>query len=106
MLEKVNRITNLIEKCIDLEKNLSPAEENELNNWRAEATQNDSFFKEITDSNRLREKMKIYMSANSDAIWNKTLVKIGGAGRGNLASLNDYNKTMRKPWYLRLLRSV
>ena len=77
MQEKVNRITSLIEKF--LEDNLSQEEDRELKEWLAEAEHNDSFFQQITDKEVLREKMKIYASTDSEAIWQKTLQKIDGA---------------------------
>ncbi|WP_205512347.1 FecR family protein [Longitalea arenae] len=74
MQEKVSRITSLIEKF--LEESLSAEEQQELNEWLAEAAHNDSFFRQITDKNVLREKLKIYASTDSEAIWKKTLQKI------------------------------
>jgi transmembrane sensor len=77
MQEKVNRITSLIEKF--LEERLSPEEEGELKEWLAEADHNDSFFRQITDKEVLREKLRHYASTDSEAIWNRTLQKIDGA---------------------------
>jgi transmembrane sensor len=71
MQEKVNRITSLIEKF--LEERLSEGEGKELNEWLAEADHNRSFFQEITDQTILQYKLKLYASANSEAIWQKTL---------------------------------
>jgi transmembrane sensor len=74
MQEKVNRITSLIEK--DMEDRLTHEEEKELNEWLAEADHNRLFFQKITDNKVLREKMKIYASTDSEAIWQKTLQKV------------------------------
>jgi len=76
MQEKIDRITSLIEKF--LEEQLPPEEEKELNEWLAEAEENRIFFQQITDKSILREKLKIYQSTNSDAIWQKTVQKIDG----------------------------
>ena len=94
MQEKVNRITSLIEKF--LEDNLSQEEDRELKEWLAEAEHNDSFFQQITDKEVLREKMKIYASTDSEAIWQKTLQKIDGA---KLVDLYPEKKTFRIPYY-------
>jgi transmembrane sensor len=93
MQEKVNRITSLIEKF--LEDNLSQDEDRELKEWLAEAEHNDSFFQQITDKEVLREKMKIYASTDSEAIWQKTLQKIDGA---KLVDLYPEKKTFRIPY--------
>lgn len=74
MQEKVNRITSLIEKY--LEEQLSQEEQHELNQWLAESESNRLFFQQITDTEMLREKMKMYAGADSAAIWHKTLQKI------------------------------
>jgi len=76
MQEKVNRITSLIEKY--LEEQLSQDEARELDEWQAEAEANRIFFEQITDKATLREKLKIYASANSEAIWQKTINRIDG----------------------------
>jgi transmembrane sensor len=98
MQEKVNRITSLIEKF--LEERLSPEEDRELTEWLAEAEHNNSFFQQITDRNVLREKLKIYASADSEAIWQKTLQKIDGAKLDGAKLLDLYpeNKTFRIPF--------
>jgi ferric-dicitrate binding protein FerR (iron transport regulator) len=90
MQEKINRITSLIEKF--LEENLTGDEERELNAWLAEAEQNRLFFQQITNKEILKEKLKLYASANSEAIWQKTLQKIDG---GKLISLYPERKTFR-----------
>jgi ferric-dicitrate binding protein FerR (iron transport regulator) len=94
MQEKVTRITSLIEKF--LEERLSPEEEKELKDWLAEAEHNDSFFRQITDKNELREKLRIYASADSEAIWKKTLQKIDGGAK--LIELYPEKKTVRLPF--------
>jgi len=76
MQEKVNKITSLIEKY--LEEQLSQHEQQELNEWLAEAESNRIFFQQITDKEILREKMKIYASTDSAAIWQKTMQRIDG----------------------------
>jgi ferric-dicitrate binding protein FerR (iron transport regulator) len=93
MQEKINRITSLIEKF--LEENLTQEEERELNAWLAEAEQNRLFFQQITNKEILKEKLKLYASANSEAIWQKTLQKIDG---GKLISLYPERKTFRIPF--------
>ena len=93
MQEKVNRITSLIEKF--LEEKLSAEEGMELNAWLAEAEQNDSFFKQVTNKNELREKLRIYASADSEAIWKKTLQKIDGGAK--LVDLYPEKKTVKMP---------
>ena len=90
MQEKINRITSLIEKF--LEEQLPLEEEKELNEWLAEAEENRIFFQQITDKSILREKLKIYQSTNSDAIWQKTVQKIDG---GKLVSLYPEKKVYR-----------
>ena len=90
MQEKINRITSLIEKF--LEEQLPPEEEKELNEWLAEAEENRIFFQQITDKSILREKLKIYQSTNSDAIWQKTVQKIDG---GKLVNLYPEKKVYR-----------
>jgi transmembrane sensor len=72
--EKVNRITYLIENAI--EEELTAEQEIELNAWLAETDHNRLFFQQITNKEILKEKLKIYSSANSEAIWEKTLKKI------------------------------
>jgi len=94
MQEKVNRITSLIEKF--LEERLNPEEEKELNEWLAEAEPNNSFFKQITDKAALREKLRSYASADSEAIWNKTLQKIDGGAK--LVDLYPEKKLIRIPF--------
>jgi ferric-dicitrate binding protein FerR (iron transport regulator) len=98
MQEKVNRITSLIEKF--LEERLSPEEEKELKAWLAEAAHNDSFFQQITDITVLREKLKIYASADSEAIWKKTLQKIDESKLegGKLLDLYPEKKSFRIPF--------
>jgi transmembrane sensor len=98
MQEKVNRITSLIEKF--LEERLSPEEEGELKEWLAEAEHNDSFFQQITDKNVLREKLKIYASTDSEAIWQKTLQKINEAKLEGAKLLDLYpeKKSFRIPF--------
>jgi transmembrane sensor len=93
MQEKVNRITSLIEKF--LEEDISPEEVRELNEWLAEAEHNDLFFRQITDKNVLREKLKIYASTDSEAIWQKTLQKMDG---GKLVALYPEKKIFRIPY--------
>jgi transmembrane sensor len=93
MQEKVNRITSLIEKF--LEESLSQEEERELREWLAEAEHNDSFFQQITNKDVLREKLKIYASTDSEAIWQKTMNKIDGA---KLVDLYPEKKTFRIPY--------
>jgi transmembrane sensor len=93
MQEKVNRITSLIEKF--LEERLSPEEETELKEWLAEADHNDSFFRQITNKEVLREKLKLYASTDSEAIWNRTLQKIDGA---KLIDLYPERKTLSIPF--------
>ena len=93
MQEKVNRITSLIEKF--LEERLNPEEEMELKAWLAEAEHNDAFFKQITDKNELREKLRLYASADSEAIWKKTLQKIDGGAK--LIDLYPEKKTIKMP---------
>jgi len=93
MQEKINRITSLIEKF--LEENLTREEELELNAWLAEAEQNRLFFQQITNKEILKEKLKLYASADSEAIWQKTLQKIDG---GKLISLYPERKTFRIPF--------
>lgn len=93
MQEKVNRITSLIEKF--LEERISPEEERELKEWLAEADHNDSFFRQITNKEVLREKLKHYASTDSEAIWNRTLEKIDGA---KLIDLYPEKKTLRIPF--------
>jgi len=93
MQDKVNRITSLIEKF--LEEDISPEEVRELNEWLAEAEHNDLFFRQITDKNVLREKLKTYASTDSEAIWQKTLQKIGG---GKLVALYPEKKVFRIPY--------
>ena len=90
MQEKINRITSLIEKF--LEEQLPLEEEKELNEWLAEAEENRIFFQQITDKSILREKLKIYQSTNSDAIWQKTVQKIDG---GKLVNLYPEKKVYR-----------
>jgi ferric-dicitrate binding protein FerR (iron transport regulator) len=94
MQEKVNRITSLIEKF--LEEKLSPEEEKELNDWLAEAEHNDSFFKQLTNKNALREKLRIYASADSEAIWKKTLQKIDDGAK--LIELYPEKKRVKMPF--------
>ncbi|HEX6430802.1 MAG TPA: FecR family protein, partial [Niastella sp.] len=98
MKEKVNRITSLIEKF--LEEKLSPVEERELNEWLAEAEHNKSFFQQITDKKVLQEKMKIYASTDSEAIWQKTLQKIDEAklDGAKLLELYPERKSFRIPF--------
>ncbi|THU40847.1 FecR family protein [Niastella caeni] len=98
MQEKVNRITSLIEKF--LEEKLSVEEERELKEWLAEAGHNDSFFQQITNKEVLREKMKIYASTDSEAIWQKTLQKIDSAAvdGAKLVSLYPEKKVFRIPF--------
>lgn len=99
MQEKVNRITSLIEKFLDLEEKLSPEEEKELKEWLAEAEHNDSFFRQITDKKVLQEKLKLYASADSEAIWKKTLQKIEEVQDGaKLVDLYPEKKTLRIPF--------
>lgn len=93
MQEKVNRITSLIEKF--LEERLSPEEERELKEWLAEADHNDSFFRQITEKEVLREKLKLYASTDSEAIWNRTLQKIDGA---KLVDLYPAKRSLRIPF--------
>jgi len=71
---------------------LPPEEEKELNEWLAEAEENRIFFQQITDKSILREKLKIYQSTNSDAIWQKTVQKIDG---GKLVNLYPEKKVYR-----------
>jgi ferric-dicitrate binding protein FerR (iron transport regulator) len=94
MQEKVNRITSLIEKF--LEEKLNAEEDRELKEWLAEAEQNDSFFKQITDKNQLREKLRIYASADSEAMWRKTMQKIDGGAK--LIDLYPEKKTIKMPF--------
>lgn len=98
MQEKVNRITSLIEKF--LEERLSPEEDKELKEWLAEAEHNDLFFQQITDINVLREKLKIYVSTDSEAIWQKTLQKIdaGTLEGAKLLDLYPEKKSFRIPF--------
>jgi transmembrane sensor len=98
MQEKVNRITSLIEKF--LEERLSPEEDGELKEWLAEAEHNDSFFQQITDKDVLREKLKIYSSTDSEAIWQKTLQKINEAKLEGAKLLDLYpeKKSFRIPF--------
>jgi transmembrane sensor len=91
MQEKVHRITSLIEKY--LEEQLSQHEEQELNEWLAEAESNRLFFQQITDKEILREKMKIYAGTDSAAIWQKTLQKIDG---GKLVTMYPQKSSFRK----------
>ncbi|OQP55918.1 hypothetical protein A4H97_20225 [Niastella yeongjuensis] len=91
MQEKVNRITSLIEKF--LEERLSAEEDLELKAWLAEAEHNDAFFKQLTDKNELREKLRLYASADSEAIWKKTLQKIDGGAK--LIDLYPEKKTSK-----------
>jgi Fe2+-dicitrate sensor, membrane component len=91
MQEKVNRITSLIEKY--LEEQLSPTEQQELNEWLAEAESNRLFFQQITDKEMLREKMKLYASADSAAMWQKTLQKMDG---GKLVTMYPQKSSFRK----------
>lgn len=99
MQEKVYRITSLIEKF--LEERLSPEEEKELKEWLAEAEHNDLFFQQITDINVLREKLKIYVSTDSEAIWQKTLQKIEAAKPEGAKLLDLYpeKKSFRIPFF-------
>jgi transmembrane sensor len=94
MQEKVNRITSLIEKF--LEEKLNAEEDRELKEWLAEAEHNDSFFKQITDKNELREKLKIYASADSEAMWRKTVQKIDDGAK--LIDLYPEKKTIKIPF--------
>lgn len=94
MQEKVTRITSLIEKF--LEERISPEEEKELKDWLAEAEHNDSFFKQLTDKNELREKLRIYASVDSEAIWKKTLQKIDDGAK--LIELYPEKKTVKMPF--------
>ncbi|WP_207514867.1 FecR domain-containing protein [Longitalea luteola] len=98
MQEKVSRITSLIEKF--LEESISPEEERELNEWLAEAAHNDSFFRQITDKNVLREKLKIYAGTDSEAIWKKTLQKIDEqkSEGAKLVDLYPEKKSFRIPF--------
>lgn len=91
MQEKVNRITSLIDKY--LEDQLSQEEQQELNQWLAESESNRLFFQQITDKEILREKMKIYASTDSAAIWHKTLQKIDG---GKLVTMYPQRSFFRK----------
>lgn len=91
MQEKVNRITSLIEKY--LEEQLSHSEQQELNEWLAEAESNRLFFQQITDKEILREKMKLYASADSAAMWQKTLQKLDG---GKLVTMYPQKSSFRK----------
>jgi len=93
MQEKVNRITSLIEKF--LEERLNLEEEMELKAWLAEAEHNDAFFKQITDKNELREKLRLYASADSESIWKKTLQKIDGGAK--LIDLYPEKKIIKMP---------
>jgi transmembrane sensor len=77
MQEKVNRVTYLIEKF--LEENMTAGEEMELNGWLAESEHNCLFFQKLTNKEILKEKLKIYSSVNSSAMWERTLKKIDGA---------------------------
>ncbi|MBO9200972.1 MULTISPECIES: FecR family protein [Niastella] len=95
MQEKVNRITSLIEKF--LEEKISAEEEKELNAWRAESEHNDAFFKQITDKNELREKLKHYASADSEAMWKKTVQRINSGAK--LIDLYPEKKTTRLPFF-------
>ncbi|OQP65513.1 hypothetical protein A3860_17770 [Niastella vici] len=74
MQEKVNNIAILIEKF--LEEDLSHEEERKLNEWLREDENNRLFFEQITNKQVLKEKLKIYSTANSEDIWEKTLKKI------------------------------
>jgi ferric-dicitrate binding protein FerR (iron transport regulator) len=91
MQEKVNRITSLIEK--HLEEQLSQTEQQELNEWLAEAESNRMFFQQITDKEILREKMKLYAGADSAAMWHKTLQKMDG---GKLVTMYPQRSSFRK----------
>jgi ferric-dicitrate binding protein FerR (iron transport regulator) len=93
MQEKVNRITSLIEKF--LEEQLTREEERELNAWLAEAEHNRLFFQQITDKTILKEKLKLYASADSESIWKKTLQKMDG---GKLVDLYPEKKSFRIPF--------
>jgi transmembrane sensor len=77
MREKTNRITFLIEKV--LEEKMTTEEEIELNGWLAESEGNSLLFKKLTNREILKEKLKIYSSTDSVAIWERTLEKICGA---------------------------
>ncbi|HEY8895159.1 MAG TPA: FecR family protein [Niastella sp.] len=97
MQEKVNRITSLIEKF--LEEKISAEEERELKEWLAEAEHNNSFFRQITDKKVLQEKLKIYATADSETMWQKTLQKIEAATDGaKLVDLYPEKKTIRMPF--------
>jgi transmembrane sensor len=91
MQEKVHRITSLIEKY--LEEQLSQQEQQELNEWLAEAESNRLFFQQITDKEILREKMKIYAGTDSAAIWQKTLQNIDG---GKLVTMYPQRSSFKK----------
>lgn len=74
MQEEVNNIATLIEKF--LEEDLTHEEERKLNEWLLEDENNRLFFEQITNKQVLKEKLKIYSTANSEVIWEKTLKKI------------------------------
>jgi hypothetical protein len=75
--ERVNRITFLIEKV--LEENMTTEEELELNGWLAKSESNRMFYREIRNKEILKSKLKIYSSADSEAIWERTMQKLNGA---------------------------
>lgn len=89
MQEKVSRITNLIEKVLD-EQQMTSEEEMDLNAWLEETEHNGLFFQQITDKSVLREKLKTYASADSEAIWKMTLKKINAEEVINLSARKTF----------------
>lgn len=92
MEEKVNDITILIEKF--LEEDLNQEEQRKLDEWLQEHEDNRLFFKQITNKQILKEKLRIYSNINSDTIWQKTLKKMG---TGRIIDLYPRTKSMSFP---------
>jgi len=102
--EKVNRVTYLIENAID--EQLTAEEKIELNAWLAETDHNRLFFQHITNKEILKEKLKIYSSANSEEMWEKTMKTINA---GNVMGITK-TKTLKIPslaltrWFATILQ--
>jgi transmembrane sensor len=74
MKERTDRIRALLEKSLRGE--LTSEENRELDLWLSEGIENKELHQQLTDQDRLLERLRIYDRANSEAMWQKTMDRI------------------------------